>query len=391
MRTQESGRTPVRRPADRKQRIAAAAAELFRDRGFHNVSVAHVAEAVGITAPAVYRHFRNKQDLLAYVVRQGVRDLENIGASEDLDGLLRAMASRAAGRQGLTILWQREARHLPEEQREELRRYISAVVAGYAAQIRAERPELSENDSELLGWAVLGVFSGVSALRVSVPRSKAEATIHRLAARVADCELGYAHTAPSAAERAGGVSMVMSRREQLLTEAIRLFDERSFQSVSTDDIGEAVGASGPSIYKHFPSKTDLLVAAVVRGGERRQLGTSQALARATTAREALDLLLRAYIDFALEQSHLIGVLISELDQLPESNRKSALQTQRDYLALWEKVLGQAVPDLDAAELKMTVRAVITMVNNVARTGRLAARPDVVDRLVEIGTALLTDD
>ncbi|MFF1843247.1 helix-turn-helix domain-containing protein [Streptomyces sp. NPDC058217] len=33
----------------------------------------------------------------------------------------------------------------------------------------------------------------------------------------------------------------------MLVEAIRLFDERGFQSVSTDDIGEAVGASGPSI------------------------------------------------------------------------------------------------------------------------------------------------
>ncbi|MFD3492887.1 TetR/AcrR family transcriptional regulator [Streptomyces sp. NPDC058690] len=39
----------------------------------------------------------------------------------------------------------------------------------------------------------------------------------------------------------------MSRREEILVEAIRLFDERGFQSVSTDDMGEAAGASGPSI------------------------------------------------------------------------------------------------------------------------------------------------
>jgi hypothetical protein len=38
---------------------------------------------------------------------------------------------------------------------------------------------------------------------------------------------------------------------------------------SGTDVGEAAGASGPSIYKRFPSKSDLLVAAVVRGGEQR--------------------------------------------------------------------------------------------------------------------------
>ena len=52
----------VRRPRDRKQQILAAAGELFREHGYHNVSVAQVAAAVGITAPALYRHFKNKPD-----------------------------------------------------------------------------------------------------------------------------------------------------------------------------------------------------------------------------------------------------------------------------------------------------------------------------------------
>ncbi len=40
----------VRRPPrDRKQQILAAAGELFREHGYHNVSVAQVAAAVGIT------------------------------------------------------------------------------------------------------------------------------------------------------------------------------------------------------------------------------------------------------------------------------------------------------------------------------------------------------
>lgn len=36
----------------------------------------------------------------------------------------------------------------------------------------------------------------------------------------------------------GHVPVAMPRRELLLTEAIRLFDERGYQAVNTEDIGE---------------------------------------------------------------------------------------------------------------------------------------------------------
>ncbi|MET8102711.1 TetR/AcrR family transcriptional regulator [Streptomyces sp. NPDC005236] len=389
----ETRRTPVRRPRDRKQQIAAAAARLFRERGFHNVSMADVAEAVEITAPALYRHFRNKQLLLGYVVREALGDLKKLADNApDLATLLRQMSTVVSEDRGLAILWQREARHLPAEEREELSQYLITVVGGYAALIRAARPELPDGDGEFLAWAVLGCFGSLSGLRTVISRTRAAATMEHLATVVAHCRLGRpVEQAPEALPVAGMAGVIpVSRREQLLTEAIRLFDERGFQSVSTEDIGEAVSISGPSLYKHFPSKTDLLVAAVIRAGERRQARTTQALARATGPREALELLLHAYIDFARENGRLIGLLISELGQLPEEHRKQSLQVQRDYLALWQQLLDQAVPGGDPLQAKVRIRAVLAVVDNVSRTGRLATRTDVADRLAEIGTALLLD-
>lgn len=383
-----------RRPPDRKQRIAAAADQLFRERGFHNVSVADVAEAVGITAPALYRHFRNKQELLAHVVREGLDVMDTLaGTATDLNDLLRRMSALPAERPQLATLWQREVRHLPDEPREELRRRLSGIADTFSALVRAERPELSRDDADLLAWAVLAVFASMSSHRITLPRRRLESLLHRLSIAAAHCELGSA-AAESATARPGDARTVgssgigASRRERLLTEAIRLFDERGFQSVGTIDIGEAVGMAGPSIYRHFPSKADLLVAAFYRGGERREAGTVQALSRATGPREALDLLLRSYVDFALENSRLLGVLVSELGQLPEHDRKTSLQVQRDYLALWGNVLDAAVPGWDPVEAKIAVRAVLSVVENVARTGRLADRSDVADRLTEIGRALL---
>ena len=52
----------------------------------------------------------------------------------------------------------------------------------------------------------------------------------------------------------------MSRREQILGTAAELFAKRGFHGVSVADLGAAVGISGPALYKHFPSKDDLVVA-----------------------------------------------------------------------------------------------------------------------------------
>ena len=45
-----------------------------------------------------------------------------------------------------------------------------------------------------------------------------------------------------------------TRREEILDAAARLFAERGYHGVSIDDIGAAVGMSGPGFYRHFAGK-----------------------------------------------------------------------------------------------------------------------------------------
>ena len=49
-----------------------------------------------------------------------------------------------------------------------------------------------------------------------------------------------------------------NRRAELMASAARLFAERGFAAVSTADLGDAVGMSGPALYRHFASKEALL-------------------------------------------------------------------------------------------------------------------------------------
>ena len=53
------------------------------------------------------------------------------------------------------------------------------------------------------------------------------------------------------------------RRDKLIAAAERLVAERGFLAVRLEDIGAAVGVSGPAIYRHFPNKEALLVELLV--------------------------------------------------------------------------------------------------------------------------------
>src|SRR5439155_18713292 len=96
-------RTPQKnQPRDRKNQLAAVAAELFRVRGYQGVGINDIAATAGVTGPAIYRHFADKQSILAYVLLSGLEDIEK-GTAEGLSiiegadaGQIHALLSRLA-------------------------------------------------------------------------------------------------------------------------------------------------------------------------------------------------------------------------------------------------------------------------------------------------------
>lgn len=56
------------RQEDTKGRILSAALELFSKRGYEAVTVEQIAQAVGIKAPSLYKHFKSKRDIFDSIV-----------------------------------------------------------------------------------------------------------------------------------------------------------------------------------------------------------------------------------------------------------------------------------------------------------------------------------
>ncbi|MBV2154691.1 TetR/AcrR family transcriptional regulator [Kitasatospora sp. SUK 42] len=377
----------VRRPPGRRAQILAVAADRFHRSGYHQVSMTEVAAGVGITAPALYRHFRGKPELLDRAVRLGLEELaEGLRAARTTAELAAVLAEVAVGHRPLGTLVQRDARLLPPPRRAALRRELRTDVALMAAVLRADRPELSSGDAELLCWSALSACAGLS-YQSAVPQPRrAEALLRELVASVLAVSLDGTAVAPVAptVPRPGP----RARREELLAAAVRLFHQRGFDNVSTDQLGAAVGISGPSVYRHFDSKAQLLAASLVRSRERLWHEVDGAIRSAAGPGAALEAGLGAYVGFALRNGDYLGAMLSETERLAPPDRRAAVDFRRDFLRTWVDLLRQVRPEFDAAGARIRVHALFALVNDGVRNRPCSARPDLGDCLLRLGRAVL---
>ncbi len=152
-----------------------------------------------------------------------------------------------------------------------------------------------------------------------------------------------------------------ARRAQLLRVTAGLFAERGFHGVTIEDIGAAVGISGPAVYRHFPSK-DALLAEMLTDVSRRLLADGQA-ASADEPRRALEALVRAHIRFALEEPDLIRVQDRDLANLPPADARKVRRLQRSYVEVWVEALQALDPALSTAEARARTLAVFGLLNS----------------------------
>ncbi|WP_433490446.1 TetR/AcrR family transcriptional regulator [Nocardia grenadensis] len=78
---------PRIRSSETRERIHAAALELFTARGIQETSLRQIAEKLGLTKPALYYHFSSREELLRSLVQPLFDDVEaTITADEDRAG-----------------------------------------------------------------------------------------------------------------------------------------------------------------------------------------------------------------------------------------------------------------------------------------------------------------
>lgn len=154
---------------------------------------------------------------------------------------------------------------------------------------------------------------------------------------------------------------VANKREVLLHEAVLLFDARGYHEVSIEEIGAAAGINASGVYRHFPSKADLLAAAFHRAGDRVAMIVGEALAESTTPAQALDVLTDVYVRLSFEHSELMSVYFAEVGNLPAHHRSDLRNIQRLNIEEWARLVGELRPELSAVECRFLVHGALNLV------------------------------
>lgn len=178
------------------------------------------------------------------------------------------------------------------------------------------------------------------------------------------------------------------RRALYLREAGHLFALRGFHAVTIDDLGAAVGVSGPALYRHFASKEAMLGELLVSASERLLEGFQHIADQHATDLETIGHLIGFHLDFALAERDVIRMQDRELANLPaESNHRVRL-LQRRYLRGWSDIVSRLRPELGEGELEVKMHAVFGVLNSTPYTAGLDEVVDVRAVLAETATCAL---
>jgi AcrR family transcriptional regulator len=152
----------------RRAQILAVAAELFARHGFHGVSIADLGAAVGVSGPALYRHFPSKEALLAEML---------VGISEHLlaGGQARAAASSdplrvlaelvdfqvdfALREPELIVVQDRDLANLPAEARRLVRQLQRTYVEIWVETLQRVHPGLPAESARIAAHGAFGLLN----------------------------------------------------------------------------------------------------------------------------------------------------------------------------------------------------------------------------------------
>jgi AcrR family transcriptional regulator len=159
-----------RRDPRRRQRILSAAAQLVAERGYHEVGMADIGAAAGITGSAIYRHFDGKSAVLVAMFDHVIDDLsgeasEIVASGGDalaiLRGLVQTQVRFVLRDRTLAQVYHNEVANLPEEDRHRLRRKQRLYIEEWVHVLAQLRPDAGDATVRALVHASVGAIQSV--------------------------------------------------------------------------------------------------------------------------------------------------------------------------------------------------------------------------------------
>jgi AcrR family transcriptional regulator len=185
-----------RRP-HRRDEILTAATRLFHEKGYHATGMDDIGAAAGITGPAIYRHFKSKEDILETLLTErssAVVDRASQIVSEAktpaaaLDGLIKLYVETLLDNPALGHVGLFERRTLRPEVRAVVERAERHYFEDWVHALTQVRPELSDTEARVVIQALTGLGLLAATYRSGLEREMLEPLITSMMTKAASAE-----------------------------------------------------------------------------------------------------------------------------------------------------------------------------------------------------------
>jgi AcrR family transcriptional regulator len=176
-----------------------------------------------------------------------------------------------------------------------------------------------------------------------------------------------AATANPTSRNERGTKRPRRRREMICDAAAELFRERGYRGTSIDEIGAAVGMTGPALYRHFPSKEALLSEILEQALDRARAEVDAARKDGGGPLAELEQIVARSVALVMDQGETVMVAVREMNQLSAEAQRRIIRRQRAIVESWTEVLRAVRPELEIADAVAIVIGVSALINAAARS------------------------
>lgn len=134
------------------------------------------------------------------------------------------------------------------------------------------------------------------------------------------------------------------RCEEILDRAGRIFAARGFPGADVQEIADAIGVGKGTVYRYFPTKERLFLAAVDRDIRRLSAQVNSDASRAVDPLDRIARAIRSYLAFFDANPHVIELLIQERAEFRDRRRPTYFQHQDANLGPWKDLLRRMIAE-----------------------------------------------
>ena len=179
-------------------------------------------------------------------------------------------------------------------------------------------------------------------------------------------------------------TLVALRRQQILDAAAPVFAQHGYGNTDVQFVADALQVGKGTVYRYFPSKEALFLAAVDRGMQRL---TERFAAEVYTIAEPLERMehaLRVYLDFFREHPEYVELLILERAEFRDRKKPTYFEHRDAQMHRWHELFRNLIAEgrMRDVPVERTAEVLNDLVYGTMFTNYFAARDEPIEAQAE---------